>query len=112
MLLLQAPRGKYREYCQKLAAAAGVYEDYARELYAGSPELVFERKGDDRARWVALTLVNKFRELFAQPMYGLTATITSIILDRKIAPCAVRQWCCGNQRPLRDPAVKGQKIST
>jgi hypothetical protein len=86
-----------------LELAAQVYEAHASEFYPTSSEMVFERKGDDRARWVALTLVNKFRELFDQPMYGLTATIASLILGREIDHHTVRYWC--------DRAVKPPKIA-
>jgi len=86
-----------------LETAAQAYEVHAREVYSGSPEMVFERKRDSRARWVALTIANKFRELFNKPMYQLTATITSLILGREIDHCTVRYWC--------DRAVKSPKIA-
>jgi hypothetical protein len=75
-----------------LGAAARVYEEYASEFCPTSSEMVFER--DDRARWVALTLVNKFRELFDQPMYGLTSTIASVVLNRRITRSTVRALVC------------------
>jgi hypothetical protein len=78
---------------RKLADAAKACEDYAREVYAASfGELALERRHDGRARWVALTIGNKFRTLFGSPMYSLTATITSVILDREIEPGTVRKW--------------------
>ena len=43
-------------------------------------------------RWVALTIGNTFRTLFGSPMYGLTATITSVVLGREIELRTVRQW--------------------
>ena len=99
ILLVQPTYNK--EHCQKLADAARAYEDHARELYATGLAMAFERQHDGRARWVALTLSNKFRELFGKPMYGLSSTLTSIVLGREVAPRTVRQWC----------AVKTQKIS-
>jgi hypothetical protein len=93
-----------KERCEKLYAAAQVYEDYARELYATSSGTALERKHDGRARWVALTISDKFRELFNSPMYGLTATITSVVLDRRVDPRTVRLW-------VGYPAVKTPKIA-
>ena len=85
----------------KLLAAARAYEDYAREIsFAGT----LERRHDGRARWVALTIADTFRILFGKPMYGLTATIASVILDREIEPRTVQQW-------VKYPAVKASKIA-
>ena len=47
-------------------------------------EMALERKHDGQARWVALTIGNKFRVLFGKSMYGLTATIISVVLGREI----------------------------
>jgi hypothetical protein len=89
------------ERYQKLHAAAQAYEDYASEIsFAGA----LARAHDGRARWVALTIADAFRELFGQPMYGLTATITSVILGREIEPRTVRWWCAY-------PAVKASKTA-
>jgi hypothetical protein len=89
------------ERYQKLLAAAQAYEDYAGELnFAGA----LEREHDGRARWVALTIADAFRTLFGKPMYGLTATIASVILGREIDPRTVRWWCAY-------PAVKPPKIA-
>jgi hypothetical protein len=89
------------ERYQKLLAAARAYEDYAREIsFAGA----LEREHDGRARWVALTIADAFRTLFGKPMYGLTATIASVILGREIDPRTVRWWCAY-------PAVKPPKIA-
>ena len=54
------------ERYQKLEDAAQAYEDYAREVYAASLAMALERKHDGRARWVALTIGDKFRTLFGQ----------------------------------------------
>ena len=94
-----------QERYQKLEDAAQAYEDYASEIYATSLPMALERRHDGRARWVALTIGNKFRTLFGSPMYGLTATITSVVLGREIEPRTVRQW-------LTYPAVKCPKNST
>src|SRR5262249_47656049 len=101
LLLLQAPQSKSQEYCEKLAAAAGVYEAHAREISFAD---ALERKHDGRGRWVALTISGKFRELFDSPMYGLTATVTSVVLGREIGTSTVRLW-------VGHPAVKTPKIA-
>ena len=54
--------------------------------------MALERKHDGRARWVALTIGNKFRTLFGKPMYSLTATITSVVLGREIKSGTVCKW--------------------
>jgi hypothetical protein len=72
--------------------AAQALEDYAREAYATSSAMAFDRKRDSRARWVALTIGNTFCKLFGEPMCGLTAKITSVILGREIATSTVRYW--------------------
>ena len=75
-----------------------------------SRQMALERKHDGQARWVALTIGNTFRTLFGKSMYGLTATITSVVLGREIELRTVRQWLktrlesshpviCGNSRP-------------
>jgi hypothetical protein len=52
-----------------------------------------DRKHDGRARGVALTIANKTHELFGRPMYGLTSTITSVVLGREVTRRRIRQWC-------------------
>jgi hypothetical protein len=89
------------ERYQKLLAAARAYEDYASEISSAG---ALEREHDGRARWVALTIADAFRELFDKPMYGLTATIASVILGREIELRTVRWWCTY-------PAVKPSKIA-
>jgi hypothetical protein len=81
------------EYFTKLLAAAQVYRDHASKIYTANIATVLEYQHDGRARWVALTISAKFRELFASPMYGLSAIITSIIRGREITSRTVRSWC-------------------
>jgi hypothetical protein len=83
------------EHFATLSAAAQVYEDHAREIHATRVAMALERQHDGRARWIALTMAKKFRTLFGSStsMYGLTAIITSVILDRDIDPSKVRYWC-------------------
>jgi hypothetical protein len=90
------------ELGRKLNAAADAYKEYARGITSAQPSMP-ERGHDGRAHWVALTIGSKFRDLFGKPMYGLTATIASVVLGREIDRRTVRQWCA-------HPAVKPQKI--
>jgi hypothetical protein len=94
---------KQDERYRRLLDAADVYKEYAAERYWADSLMSLERRHDGRARWVALTIGEKFRALFGSPMYGLTATITSVVLGRKVAPRTVRQWC--------HPAHKARKKS-
>jgi hypothetical protein len=87
---------------ETLEAAAKAYRQYARAISQARPSLP-EREGDARARAVAQTMSHKFRELFGLPMYGLTAKIASVVLNRQITPRTVRYWV--------GSAVKPQKIA-
>src|SRR5262249_8839152 len=91
-----------QKLCWKLKDAADAYKKYARAIHTAALSMP-EREHDGRAHWVALTIGDKFRALFGSPMYGLTATITSVVLGRKVAPRTVRQWC--------HPARKARKKS-
>jgi hypothetical protein len=85
------------------ASAARVYElvaaRIAKKLESSgptSPYLPIIRKRSHRDsgdQWLALAITRECRWLFGSPLYGVTAIIMSVILDRKIAPRAVRQWC-------------------
>jgi hypothetical protein len=76
-----------------LETSAQAYEDYAREVCAENfGEMALERQRDGEARWVALTIGSKFRTLFGESMYGSTATITSVVIDREINTQTVRKW--------------------
>jgi len=100
----QTERHRQTKRYLRLLDAADVYKEYAAERYWADSLTSLERAHDGRARWVALTIGHKFRELFGSPMYGLTATITSVVLRRTVEPRTVRQWC--------DPADKARKKST
>jgi len=91
-------------FWQKLNHAAGACKEYAHALEAAKCSIL-EREHDSPARQLALTISDKFRALFGSPMYGLTATIASVVLDREIDPRTVRRWCANY------PAVKDPKIS-
>jgi hypothetical protein len=91
-LLTESPRGMSLERYQKLQDAAQAYEDHANEIYAANMLVALERRHDGRARWVALTIGNKFRALFGQPMYGQTATVASVVLGREIDSRTVQHW--------------------
>ena len=87
-----------------LMDAAQALEDHAREVYAANFAMAFDRKRDSRARWVALTIGNTFLTQFGSPMYGLTTTITSVVLGREIKLRTVRQWLeVGGSHPASGP---------
>lgn len=87
-----------------LRAAAQALEDHAREDYAINSAMAFDRKRDSRARWVALTIGNTFFTLLGSSMYGLTTTITSVVLGREIKLRTVRQWLeAGLSHPASGP---------
>ena len=93
ILMASSPHDLCLQRYRKLEDAAQVCEDYARELYAASfGEMALERRHDGRARWVALTIGNKLHALFGLSMYGLTTTITSVVLGREVELRTVRQW--------------------
>jgi len=77
---------------RRLWEAAKTYRDYARETCEPAIRMAAGRNHDGRARWVALTIANKFHELFRSPMYRLTATITSVVLGRTVTSSRIRQW--------------------
>jgi hypothetical protein len=95
------PRG---ELGQKLMRAADACKEYARILDS-TKCFTLKREHDSSGRQLALTISDKFRALFGSPMYGLTATIASVVLGREIDPRTVRRWCASH------PAVKDPKIS-
>ena len=83
-----------RDECwRRLREAAETYRDYAHETHTAAARTALRRKHDGRTRWVALAIANKLHELFGLPMYGTTATITSVMLGRTVTLRAVRQWC-------------------
>jgi hypothetical protein len=75
----------------KLNAAAEAYRQFASMIEQAQPDMP-ERDRNIRARQVALKIGNKFNVLFGSPMYGLTAKITAVVLNRPIDPEAVRHW--------------------
>jgi len=93
------------ELWQKLEHAADACKEYARALDA-TKCFILEREHDSRARQLALVISDQFRTLFGSPMYGLTATITSVVLGRLINSRQTEQWCA------RHSPVKAPKISS
>jgi len=94
------------ECVRRLIDASQAYEEIAAKAYAADMWLARDRgRADGDVQWFALAVADKFRALFGSPMYGLTATITSVALGREIDPHTVRHWCA------HPPAVKPQKIA-
>jgi hypothetical protein len=88
------PVDKRYEHERRLKEAAKICADYAHETYAAAARTALAYRHDGRTRWVALAIANKLHELFGLPMFGTTATITSVVLGRTVTLRAVRQWCC------------------
>jgi hypothetical protein len=92
-----------RRLLASAASAARVYElvaaRIANKLESSDPTspylpIIRKRSHRDAAdQWLALAITGECRWLFGSPLYGVTAIIMSVILDREIAPRAVRQWC-------------------
>jgi hypothetical protein len=83
-----------------LASAARTYEEAAARIankLQGKPlrfPIIRKRDhGDSADQWLALCITSYCRGYFGSPLYGVTAIVMSVILDREIAPRAVRQWC-------------------
>jgi hypothetical protein len=89
---------------QELNRAADIYDAYALGLFIMAQRFLLKREHDIPGRQVALTVSDMFRRLFGSPMYSTTAKLVSVILDRKINPRRVQQWCTS------DPAVKLEKV--
>ena len=95
---------------RRLVDASQAYEEIAAKTYAADMWLACDRaRADGDVQWVALAVADKFRALFGSPMYGLTATIASVVLGREIDSHTVRHWCAA--QPPAPPAVKPQKIA-
>ena len=99
-MLLRSPLDQGSERYQSCRLQPRPTKTYAGEIYAASMPMALERKHDGRARWVALTIGNTFRTLFGSPMYGLTATITSVVLGREIEPRTVRHWLLAGPKTM------------
>jgi hypothetical protein len=84
---------------QRLMAASKAYEEMARKIYEADTQLPLERDrgGDGDVRWFALAIANQCQLLFGSPMYGISATITSVALGREVTARTVRDWLdpCG-----------------
>ena len=69
-----------------------------REVKTAAPaavetRLVVERDtGDAQARCFAILFADQCRRLFGSPLYGVTATVGSVALQRKLTTRAVRGW--------------------
>jgi hypothetical protein len=92
---------RHGERWGRIAAAARALKEIAAENLAIEMRTALDRdRGDGQVRWFALIIAEKCRTLFRAPLYGVTATITSVALNRSITPRTVRQWCA------RHPADK------
>jgi hypothetical protein len=93
------PNGLWRDYVpdecwRRLLDASQAYKEIAAETYAADMRLACERdRTDGDTRWFAVIIANQCRELFGSPLYGITATVTSVAFGRKIEQHTVRKWC-------------------
>jgi hypothetical protein len=79
---------------RRLMDASEAYKEIAAEAYAGDMRMALDRaRGDGDVRWFALAVADKCRSLFGSPMYGVTSTLVSVALGRKVGHRLVREWC-------------------
>lgn len=92
------------ERYDRIVAAADALKEYADETLTIELRTARDRgHGEGKARWFALAVTKKCRALFGAPLYGVSATITSVALNRSVKPRTVRQWYA------RHPADKTPK---
>jgi hypothetical protein len=92
---------KHGERLARIAGAADALREFAAENLAIEMRTALDRdRGEGQARWFALAIAEKCHALFGASLYGVSATITSVALNRSITPRTVRQWCA------RHPADK------
>jgi hypothetical protein len=76
---------------EKLDAAADAFDEIAAE--AGSRGIVAERdRGLGEAHALAVAIAQTCGWLFGSPLYTVTATITSVAIDREVSRSQVRGW--------------------
>jgi hypothetical protein len=76
--LLRRSSGRSAKKANVLSKAADIYESLPRP---------------DQARGVALELAAYFEERFGDPMYGTTAIIVSVAMQKDVTRAKVRKWC-------------------
>jgi hypothetical protein len=83
-------------FVQGDVAAARDHEVKAADWAAAAAtrtRLVVERDtGDSQARCFAILFADQCRRIFGSPLYGVTATVASVALGRKLTARAVRNW--------------------
>jgi hypothetical protein len=78
-----------------MMAAVQVFKEYAKENFEYELRTASERKTRNARgydRWFVLNVADKCQALFGNHMYGVTATIASVALNRNIGERLVRQW--------------------
>lgn len=80
-----------QDRARRLDAAATALEELAAE--AGANSIVIERdRGALDVLPVAIANVKTCRHLFGQPLYGVAAALTSVMLNRSVTSRQVREW--------------------
>jgi hypothetical protein len=89
-----------RDRHRLLASAARAYEKAAANIvnklegkFSRFPIIRKRGHGGSANQWLALNITGQCRWLFGSPLYGVTAIVMSVILDRDINARTVRQWC-------------------
>jgi hypothetical protein len=90
-------------FIQGDVAAARDHEAKAADWAAAAEtRLVVERDtGDAQARCFAILFADQCRRLFGSPLYGVTATVASVALGRKLTTRVVRGWVQHNSLSMR-----------
>jgi hypothetical protein len=89
-----------RDRHRLFASAARAYEQAAAHIVnkleskssSSFPIIRKRRRGDAADQWLALNITGQCRWHFGSPLYGVTAIVMSVILDRDIDARTVRQW--------------------
>jgi hypothetical protein len=89
-------RSQYPDYYYDvLLEASEALEEMAGKTYASDVRFAVDRvRGDGYTRWLAITVAKCARILFGKDLYGITAILVSIAVDRAISPSTVKNWCC------------------
>jgi hypothetical protein len=96
---LRLAADEIRRYGPSQAAAAKANDDIARNLeeqlskMEASPLVVHRDTGDAQARCFCILFTDYCRQLFGSPLYGITAIIANVALEREITARTVEGWC-------------------
>jgi hypothetical protein len=78
---------------QRLEDAAKVLDGFAQAEDEAVPTQMGRDRGNAAKRTVALALVAVCRDVFGASLFGVVATILSVLFGSEIAVSTVRSWC-------------------